>query len=228
MAGMRSIPFALSFLVLLGTAAMTFAGAPGSAPGTESPENAGPEKQTPPVPPPPANKPRGAALPDANKSVLLIRTAILTLNDAIQSGNFTVLRDRASPAFQAANTPAKLSANFSSLMNSGLELSAVAIMTPQLSSPPHIDPASKRLRLKGIFPGQPVGIGFDLLFEPVANVWRIFGIAVSPVRITVAPAATSSATAEPATSKPVTAKPAPSKPTPGATTTKGKQAVEPQ
>ena len=37
-------------------------------------------------------------MPDAEKIVLLLRTSILTLNDALQTGNFTVLRDMGAPA----------------------------------------------------------------------------------------------------------------------------------
>src|SRR5579885_3484421 len=49
------------------------------------------------------------AMPDAEKIVLLLRTTLLTLNDALQTGNFTVLRDKGAPGFRNANTPAQLS-----------------------------------------------------------------------------------------------------------------------
>jgi hypothetical protein len=118
-------------------------------------------------------------LPDANKIVLLIRTAILTLNDAVQTGNFTVLRDKAAPAFQARNTAAQLGAIFQNLAGQGVDLSAVSIITPQLTQDPAID-ANARLRLKGYFPGDPVRIDFDLLFESVGGRWRLFGVSVTP------------------------------------------------
>jgi len=126
---------------------------------------------------PPANP--ALALPDANKIVLLVRTALLTLNDAVQTGNFTVLRDKASPSFQAANTAAQLGMIFQKLARQGVDLSAVSIITPQLTSKPSID-ANGRLRLKGYFAGTPVRIDFDLLYEAVAGRWRLFGIAVGP------------------------------------------------
>jgi len=65
-------------------------------------------------------------------------------------------------------------------MNRKVDLAAVAIMVPQLSAAPAID-AQSRLRITGVFPGQPVGISFDLLFEPVAGQWRLFGIAANTV-----------------------------------------------
>jgi hypothetical protein len=43
--------------------------------------------------------PPQVAMPDAEKIVLLLRSTPLTLNDAIQTGNFTVLRDVGAPGF---------------------------------------------------------------------------------------------------------------------------------
>ena len=53
-------------------------------------------------------------MPDAGKIVILVRTALLTLNDAVQTGNFTVLRDKGAPGFGEANSAARLSQIFSS------------------------------------------------------------------------------------------------------------------
>ena len=39
---------------------------------------------------------------------MLIRTTLLALNQAVQTGNFTVLRDLGSPDLQSANSPAQL------------------------------------------------------------------------------------------------------------------------
>ncbi len=48
---------------------------------------------------PPAAQPQ-SRMPTAEQIVILIRSSLLTLNDAIETGNFTVLRDRGSPSFQ--------------------------------------------------------------------------------------------------------------------------------
>ena len=47
--------------------------------------------QTAPLPP-------QVVMPDAEKIVLLLRVTLITLNDAVQTGNFTVLRDMGAPA----------------------------------------------------------------------------------------------------------------------------------
>jgi hypothetical protein len=65
-------------------------------------------------------------MPDAEKIVLLLRTSILTLNDALQTGNFTVLRDMGAPGFRDANTAARLSQSFSDLASKNIDLSPVS------------------------------------------------------------------------------------------------------
>ncbi len=148
---------------------------------------AGAQQATPKSAPPaagtqaPATQPQ-VAMPDAEKIVILVRTAVLTLNDAIQTGNFTVLRDVAAPGFRDANTAARLSQVFSSLAQQGFDLSDVATMAPQLAEPPVIDPKTNMLRIKGWFPAQPMQINFGLVFQPIGGKWRLFGISVNPDR----------------------------------------------
>jgi hypothetical protein len=48
-------------------------------------------------------------VPPAEVLLVLIRTTLLALNQAVQTGNFTVLRDLGSPDLQAANSPAQRS-----------------------------------------------------------------------------------------------------------------------
>ena len=130
-------------------------------------------------------------MPDAEKIVVLIRTAVLTLNDAVQTGNFTVLRDIAAPGFREANTAARLSQVFSNLAGLDLDLSDIATMAPQLAETPVIDPKTNMLQVKGWFPAQPMQINFGLLFQPIAGKWRLFGISVNPTVPKPAAAATS-------------------------------------
>jgi hypothetical protein len=45
------------------------------------------------------------------------------------------------------------------------------------------------LHLKGYFPGQPVQINFEMLYQVVDGRWRLFGLSVQPGPPTPAPAA---------------------------------------
>jgi len=127
-------------------------------------------------------------VPDADRLVLLIRTALLSLNDAIRTGNYTVLRDIGGPSFREFNSAARLSQVFSGLGAQGLDLSMIAIMAPQLSEVPTLD-ARNTLRLKGYFPGKPLQVNFEILYEPVGGHWRLFGLSVNAAPPQVAPEA---------------------------------------
>jgi hypothetical protein len=111
------------------------------------------------------------------QALYLIRSTLLTLNDANRSGNYTVLRELAAPDFQAKNSAADLGTIFADLRNRKIDLFAVALMAPQLSAPPQLE-ANGMLRLTGAFPTRPLQISFDLLFENAGGQWRLFGISV--------------------------------------------------
>jgi hypothetical protein len=109
-----------------------------------------------------------------------LRTTLVTLNDAIQTGNFTVLRDVGAPGFRNANTPSRLSQAFANLASQGVDLSAVTVIAPQFAETPALDQQKNMLHLKGYFPGQPVQINFEVLYQSVGGHWRLFGLSVQP------------------------------------------------
>ncbi|MEZ5827438.1 MAG: hypothetical protein R3D01_03230 [Hyphomicrobiales bacterium] len=125
-------------------------------------------------------QPQTVAMPDAEKIVLLLRNSLVTLNNAVQSGNFTVLRDVAAPGFREANSAAKLAQIFANLSAQKVDLAAVAVIAPKLTQSPQLDQAKGMLHLQGYFPGQPVQINFELLYQAVNGQWRLFGISVQP------------------------------------------------
>ena len=127
----------------------------------------------------------------AETVLLLIRSTLISLNDALQTGNYTVLRDLGAPSFRERNSAAQLSQVFAGLAARGVDLSAVAILTPQMQSAPRATPDG-RLHINGYFPGEPVRIDFELVFEAVVGRWRIYALSVTPV---AAPATVSAAPA---------------------------------
>ena len=62
----------------------------------------------------------------------------------------------------------------------GVDLSVVSVITAQLTEAPTLDQAKGMLHLKGYFPGQPVQINFEMLYQVVEGRWRLFGISVNP------------------------------------------------
>jgi hypothetical protein len=154
-----------------------------------------------------APKPAPAAAPQPSlpvgieQSLYLIRSTLLTLNDANRSGNYTVMRDLAAPDFQARNTAADLSQIFSDLRRRNFDLYGAALLAPQLTAAPALD-ADKRLHLTGVFPTRPQQISFDLSFEVVGGQWRLFGIAIATPDAPALPAAAPARQAAPAPKKP--------------------------
>ena len=136
----------------------------------------------------PAPEQPQVVMPDAEKIVLLLRTTLNTLNDALQTGNFTVLRDMGAPGFRDANSAAGLSQSFSELASKKLDLSAVSVIAPELTQPPALDQAKSMLHLKGYFPGNSVQINFDVLYQAVDGRWRVFELSVNPGPPSGAPA----------------------------------------
>jgi hypothetical protein len=126
-----------------------------------------------------AEAPQPAEL-DRERVLILIRTALLALDHANKTGNYTVLRDLGAPDFRATNSAARLSEIFADLRARNLDLSGVAILAPQLAQPPIKDPGGRLMRMAGSYSGA-VPVDFDLLWQTnEAGGWLLFGIAVTP------------------------------------------------
>jgi hypothetical protein len=137
-------------------------------------------KQQPPAPKqqpqlqPPAPKP---AQIDRNGVLILIRSALLALDQANKTGNYTVLRDLGAPDFQA-NSAAQLAEIFAQQRRDKVDLSGVAVIDPQLTLLPQIE-ANGMMRMAGFFPSVPTQVNFEVLYAPVGGRWRLFGLSVS-------------------------------------------------
>lgn len=132
-----------------------------------------------------AARPAAPAVPQPETLLVLIRTSLVALNQAVQTGNFTVLRDLAAPAFRSANSPAQLGVIFAALRNRNIDLSPAVAVTPKLTEPPQVT-KEHLLRLVGYFPTKPLQIRFQLLFQPVKGHWQLYGMAVDTAAPTVA------------------------------------------
>ena len=125
--------------------------------------------------PPARHKVTAFSQPSA-QHLYLIRTTLLALHDANNTGNYTVLRDTAGPQFQQRHSAADLAIAFQKVRGT-LDLSPIAIRMPELSRPPVVT-AEKQLQLAGIVPGDPTQVAFEMIFEPVGGHWRLSALAV--------------------------------------------------
>ena len=162
------------WLIVLTAVAWLPAAAEQKKPSAKVPQPQGGQQQAPPAP----AAPQGPALPDAFKLNLLIRSSIVALNQANETGNYTVLQDLGAPAFRASNNSTRLAQIFAALRQRQLDLSPVLFFTPKLIAQPQIAP-NGLLRLVGYFPTTPERVNFDLIYQLINGQWRLFGIGVS-------------------------------------------------
>jgi hypothetical protein len=117
------------------------------------------------------------SVPDDYKLAMLIRTSLIALNQANQTGNYSVLRDLGAPAFAQANNPAQLAERFVNLRRRAIDLEPILVIDPQVTAPA-IDEHGL-LHLEGYFPTRPERVHFELMFQFINAQWRLFGIAVT-------------------------------------------------
>jgi len=117
-----------------------------------------------------------APAPDQLTSLKMLWSVMAAVDHANRTGNYSVLRDLGTAAFQSRNNPANLAAIFASLRDRNIDLSDTLIVTPVWEIAPNmVQP--RVLRMRGSFPLRPAAIAFDLLFAWDGG-WRLEGIAV--------------------------------------------------
>src|SRR5215475_5857538 len=129
-----------------------------------------------------AKAPLGAHAPtpapiDRNGVLILIRSTLLALDHANKTGNYTVMRDLGSQAFQT-NSAARLAEIFASERKDNVDLSGIAVLDPQLTLLPQIE-SNGMMHMAGFFPSVPTQVNFEMAFAPVDRQWRLFGVSVS-------------------------------------------------
>ena len=130
--------------------------------------------------PAPAQAAPAPGVPDTIVIHKLVWSAMAALDQANQTGNYSVLRDLGSPSFQAGNSAATLGSVFTAIRNLNIDLGYTLVTTPVFQFPPSLVQGGL-LRIRGIFPLRPNAVGFDLLYQNVNGQWRLFGIAVVPL-----------------------------------------------
>ncbi len=110
-------------------------------------------------------------------ALVLVRSALIALDQANKTGNYTVLRDLGGPAF-SVNTAARLSEVFADLRSQSVDLTSVLAAEPVFTLPPHVE-ASGLLRTKGYVDSGPRRLNFEIAWQPVGGVWRLYGMVVT-------------------------------------------------
>lgn len=116
-------------------------------------------------------------IPDPISLIVMIRTTMVALNQANQTGNYSVLREISAPVFQAQNSQAQLAVAFTSLRDQRLDLSSIVAVTPELTDAPTVD-ENGILRVTGFFPTEPLRVNFQLAYLFGNGQWRPIGMSV--------------------------------------------------
>lgn len=114
---------------------------------------------------------------DAKLIAKLVRSTLLALHHANETGNFTVLHSLGAPSFKQRNNPGMLYQSFELLRQSRIQLDDVAILQPEFSVAPTVE-GNRYLKVSGTLPTKPNHIGFELIYEVVDRVWLIVGMSV--------------------------------------------------
>jgi len=118
--------------------------------------------------------------PDQLTSLKMLWSVMAAVDHANRTGNYSVLRDLGTAAFQARNNPANLATIFAGLREQNVDLSDTLIVTPVWEiAPTMVQP--RVLRMRGSFPLRPAAIAFDLLYAWEGG-WRLDAIAVQAQR----------------------------------------------
>ena len=149
--------------------------------GQKLPQQLSQQQQTGSITPAEAPLPR-VALPPPEHMLGLIRTTIIAVNQANQTGNYTVLRDLGSADFRNANDASRLAAIFQVLREQGIDFTPLLQIPPEVSETPSID-GQGQLHLVGFFPTEPLRVNFDMSFQTEKGRWRPYTISVYLARV---------------------------------------------
>jgi hypothetical protein len=153
-------------------------------------------------------EPQPAMVPDDLRLLLMVRNAIIALNQANLTGNYSVLRDMGTPNFQITNSSARLAEAFSTLRAQRLDISPIMFSNPKFASPASIQDGQV-LRVAGVFPTTPEQVHFDIAFQLFGEQWMLAAIAVhvappgEDVQAMAAPAPQPARSAEMAETRPL-------------------------
>lgn len=107
----------------------------------------------------------------------LVKSSLLSFNDANITGNFAVFHAKLSKPFRQQFPPERLKETFKEFGEKNIDIDIVAALKPTYTTAPSIDPEG-HLLVKGFFPTEPMRVNFELEFIPSDGEWRLVRIDV--------------------------------------------------
>jgi len=121
-------------------------------------------------------------VPSAIMQEILIKTSLLTFNDANLTGNYTVLHAKLAKAFRDKITPDRLKQEFKAFADQKADFGLIAAMPPIASSEATINSARGSLELRGYFATKPNRVTYEIDFLPSEGQWKpaLFDVRIKP------------------------------------------------
>lgn len=110
-------------------------------------------------------------VPSPQLQEMLVKTALLSLNDAIITGNYTVLHAKLSKPFRDQFSPEKLKEVFKTFADQRADWAIIATKPLVPTADTTIDKRGVLL-LRGYFDTQPSRVNYDLDFAPSEGEWK--------------------------------------------------------
>jgi hypothetical protein len=107
----------------------------------------------------------------------LVKTTLLTFNDANVTGNYEVFHAKLSKPFREQYPVERLARRFQEFNKKHIDFDVIAALKPSYDPAPKVDDEG-RLLVKGHFPTEPLRVNFDLAFIPSDGEWKLIGINV--------------------------------------------------
>ena len=107
----------------------------------------------------------------------LVKTTLLTFNDANVTGNYAVFHAKLSKPFREQFPVERLARRFQEFNKKHVDFDIVAALKPSYDPAPKVDDDGKLL-VKGYFPTEPLQVHFNLEFIPSDGEWKLIGINV--------------------------------------------------
>ena len=112
-----------------------------------------------------------STVPSAEFQEILIKTSLLTLNDANITGNYTVLHAKLAQPFREQFNPDRLKQVFKPFADKKLDLGPIAAKPPIATADTKIDNRGALL-LRGYFDTTPSRVSYEFDFIPSEGLWK--------------------------------------------------------
>lgn len=116
-------------------------------------------------------------VPSARPLEALVKSSLLSFNDANVTGNYSVFHAKLSKPFRDQFPVEKLKQTFREFAEKQIDFDIIAAFTPVYEPAPRVDGDGKLL-VKGFFPTEPVRVLFDLEYIPSDGEWKLLSIHV--------------------------------------------------